>query len=100
MVAKVLTSAETLPTGSTLRTQAATLFLWTSDPARRAWNTSIARSPPAAPRTGDIAGRSQSARRAPQAPRTTRRRRATGSGTRDGFARLLRGLEAPVTLPA
>ncbi len=56
MVAKVFTLLVTLPAGSTLRTQATTVFLWTSNPAQRACNTSIDGSPQGAPRTGDIAG--------------------------------------------
>ena len=52
MVAKVLIDFETLPAGSTLRTQATTVRLWTSKPAQQACNTSIDGAPQKALRTG------------------------------------------------
>jgi hypothetical protein len=45
MMAKVLIKFETLPTGSTLRTHATTVRLWTSKPARQRCNMSIDESP-------------------------------------------------------
>jgi hypothetical protein len=80
------------------RTHATTVLLWTSNPAQQACKTSIDRLPQNPLARRDIAGRSQSARRAPRLPRTTRWRWATGSGTRDVSARLTRGLGAPVQI--
>src|SRR5512135_1806467 len=45
MVAKVLMFLATLPAGSTRRTQATTVRLWTSRPAQQACSTSIGESP-------------------------------------------------------
>src|SRR3954453_8387647 len=51
MVAKVLIVLVTLPAGSTLRTQATTVRLWTSSPAQQRCSTSIDESPQRVPRT-------------------------------------------------
>src|SRR4051794_14677725 len=96
MVAKVLRLLETLPAGSTLRTQATTVRLWTSSPAQQAWSTSIGGAPPVSP-PPRATSRGEAILLDVLRGHRGRGPRATGSGTRDASARLTRGLGAPVS---